>query len=116
MNGTRKTTVMLSIVLGVLVAATGVFVTLYLMERSATEDVNRQIAVTERELAGARDRLATVQSTVDQLADEERDLVDANDALHACADPTKAALDAVETGDDGALTAAIDQMLSHCAR
>jgi uncharacterized protein (DUF3084 family) len=116
MNGTRKTTVMLAIVLGVLVAATGVFVTLYFIERSATEDVGGQVAVTERELSGARDRLGTVQSTVDELADEERDLVDANDALRACADPTKAALRAVEEGDDPALSAAVDQMLLHCGR
>jgi hypothetical protein len=116
MNGTRKTTVMLSVVLGVLLAATGVFVTLYLVERSATGDVGRQIAVTDKELAGARDRLDTVRSTVDKLADEERDLTDANDALHACADPTKAALQAVSNRDDAALNAAIDQMLLHCAR
>ena len=116
MNGTRKTTVMLAIVLGVLVAATGVFVTLYLVERSATADVGGQVAVTERELAGARDRLGTVQSSVDTLADEERDLVDAGDALRACADPTKAALHAVRAGDDPALSAAVDKMLLHCGR
>src|SRR5688500_16377869 len=110
MNGTRKTTVMLAIVLGVLVAATGVFATLFLLERSANADVRNQVTVTERELAGARDRLGTVKSTVDELADEERDLTDANDALRACADPTKTALQTVE---QAALEAAIDQMLLH---
>ena len=116
MNGTRKTTVMLAIVLGVLVAATGVFATLYLVERAATADVGGEIAVTERELAGARDRLGTLRSTVDKLGDEERDLVDANDALRACADPTKDALRAVQEGDDPALSAAVDRMLLHCRR
>ena len=113
MDGTRKTTVLLAIVLGVLIAATGVFVTLFMLERSAAEDVRRQTAVTERELAGVRDRHGTVQSTLDELADEERDLADTNDALHACADPTRTAL---RTVDDAALEAAIDQMLLHCGR
>ncbi|MFI7675869.1 hypothetical protein [Actinophytocola sp. NPDC049390] len=116
MNGTRKTTVVLAIVLGVLVAATGVFVTLYLIERSATAEVDGQVAVTERELAGARDRLSTVRSNMDKLADEERDLVDAGDALRACAEPTGDALRAGRTGDDPALAAAVDQMLLHCTR
>jgi uncharacterized protein (DUF3084 family) len=113
MNGTRKTTVMLAIVLGVLVAATGVFVTLFMLERSASAEVHDQTTVTERELAGARDRLGTIKSTMDDLADEERELSDTNDALHACADPTKTAL---QTVDDAALEAAIDQMLLHCGR
>ncbi|GAB1516047.1 hypothetical protein [Actinophytocola sp. KF-1] len=116
MNGTRTTTVVLAIVLGVLVAATGLFATLYLVARSATADVDGQVTVTERELAGARDRLGTVRSTVDELAAEERDLVDAGDALRACADPTKDALLAVAEGDDPALSAAVDRMLLHCGR
>ena len=113
MNGTRKTTVMLAIVLGVLIAAAGVFGTLFVLERSAAEDVRGQVTVTERELAGVRDRLGSVKSTVDELADEERDLIDANDALHACADPTRTALTTV---DKAAMEAAIDQMLLHCGR
>lgn len=113
MNWTRKTTVMLTIVLGVLVAATGVFVTLFMLERTATEDVRGQVTVTEQELAGARDRLGTVKSTVDELAAEEQDLTDANDALHACADPTRTAL---VTLDEAAMEDAIDQMLLHCGR
>jgi len=113
MNGTRKTTVMLAIVLGVLVAAAGVFGTLFVLERSAAEDVRGQVTVTERELAGVHDRLGSVKSTVDELADEERDLTDTNDALHACADPTRTALTTV---DEAAMEAAIDQMLLHCGR
>src|SRR5690348_1889343 len=105
MNGTRKTTVMLAIVLGVLVAAAGVFGTLFVLERSAAQEVHGQVTVTERELAGARDRLGTVKSTVDELADDADDLTDTNDALHACADPTKTALG---TTDDAALEDAID--------
>lgn len=116
MNAARRTTAMLAIVLGVLLAATGAFVTLFLLERSAAGEVGGQVTVTERELAGARDRLATVKSTLDELADEQRDLEDANDALRACADPTKAAIDAVRAGDDEALSAGIDQMLLHCGR
>lgn len=116
MDGARRTTVMLAIVLGVLLAATGAFVTLFLIERSAADEVGGQVTVTERELAGAQDRLATVKSTVDEMADEQRDLEDAADALRACADPTKASIDAVQAGDDEALDDGIDQMLLHCGR
>lgn len=116
MNGARRTTVMFAIVLGVLVAATGAFVTLFLAERSAADEVGGQVTVTERELGDAKDRLAADRSTVDELAEEERDLTDANDALHACADPTKASIDAVRAGNDQALSDAIDQMLLHCGR
>jgi len=116
MDGARRTTAMLAIVLGVLLAATAAFVTLFLLERSAAGEVGGQVTVTERELGGARDDLAAVKSTVDELADEQRDLEDATDALRACADPTKASIDAVRAGDDEALSDAIDQMLLHCGR
>jgi uncharacterized protein (DUF3084 family) len=116
MNGARRTTVVVAIVLGVLVAATGAFVTLFLVERSAAEEIGGQIAVTERELSDARDRLGTSKSTVDELRDEEQVLTDDVDALRACADPTKASIDAVRAGDDQALSDAIDQMLLHCGR
>lgn len=116
MNGTRKTTVMLAIVLGVLVAAAGAFAALYLVERSAARDVGGQVTVTERELSGARDRLADTRSTVDELDDEEQVLLDDIDALRACADPTKASIEAVQAGDGQALSDGIDQMLLHCGR
>ena len=116
MTGERKTTVMLAIVLGVLVAATGVFVTLFLLERSAAAEIGGQVTVKERELDGARDRLATVKSTVDELGGEEQDLVDAGDALRACADPAKASLEAVQAGNDQALSDAVGDMLLHCGR
>ena len=116
MNGVRKTTVMLAIVFGVLVAAAGAFVALFLVERSAAGDVNSQITVTERELDDARGRLADSRSTVDELDDRQQDLEDANDALRACADPTKASIEAVRAGDDAELDKQIDQMLLHCGR
>lgn len=116
MNGARRTTVMIAIVLGVLVAATGAFVTLFLLERSAAGEVGGQVTVTERELGDARDRLGTEKSTVDELADEEQTLTDANEALRACADPTKASIAAVKADNDQALSDAIDQMLLHCGR
>ena len=116
MNGARRTTVMFAIVLGVLVAAAGAFAALYLVERSAAGDVGGQVTVTERELSDARDRLAVTRSTVDELDDAEQVLVDDIDALRACADPTKASIEAVLADDDQALSAAIDQMLLHCGR
>jgi hypothetical protein len=116
MNGARNTTVMLAIVLGVLVASAGVFTTLFLIEHAAARDVGGQVTATEQELAGERDLLAHNRSTMDELASAEQDLVDANAALHACADPTKASIAAVRADDDQALSDAIDQMLLHCGR
>lgn len=116
MNGARRTTAMFAIVLGVLIAAAGAFVTLFLLERSAAAEFGGQVTVAEQELGDARDRLADNRSTVDELADGEQALTDTNDALRACADPTKASIDAVKAGDDKALSDAIDQMLLHCGR
>jgi hypothetical protein len=116
MDGTRRTTVVYAVVLGVLVAAAGAFVALFLVERSAASEVGGQVTVTERELSGARDRLGTAQSTVDELADGEQVLRDEVDALRACADPTKASIDAVRAGDDQALSDSIDQMILYCGR
>lgn len=105
-----------AVVLGVLVAAAGAFVALFLIERSAASEVGGQVTVTERELSGARDRLGTARSTVDELADDEQVLRDEVDALRACADPTKASIDAVRAGDDQALSDSIDQMILYCGR
>jgi hypothetical protein len=116
MNGTRRTTVVYAIVLGVLVAAAGSFVVLFLVERSAASEIGGQVTVTERELSGARDRLGTTKSTVDELSDAEQVLRDEVDALRACADPTKASIEAVRAGDDQGLSDAIDQMFLYCGR
>ena len=112
----NRTTVMFAVVLGVLVIAAGAFVTLFLVERAAADEVGGQVTVTERELSGVQDRLGTLESTVDELRDEEQVLLDDIDALRACADPTKASIDAVRAGDDQGLSDAIDQMLLHCGR
>lgn len=116
MNGARRTTVVFAVVLGVLVAAAGSFVALYLVERSAASEVGGQVTVTERELSGTRDRLGTAESTVDELRDGEQVLLDDIDTLRACADPTKASIDAVRAGNDQALSDAIDLMLLRCGR
>ena len=112
----NRTTVMFAIVLGVLVVAAGAFATLYLVERSSADEVGGQVTVTERELSGVRDRLGTSRSTVDELRDAEQVLLDDIDALRACADPTKASIEAVRAGDDQRLSDSIDQMLLHCGR
>lgn len=105
-----------AVVLGVLVAAAGVFVTLFLLERSAAAEIGGEVTVTERELTDARERLANEKSTVDELADEEQDLVDAKEELAACADPTRKALQAAGSGTDQELSDALEQMLLHCGR
>ena len=116
MDGVRRTTVVYAIVLGVLVAAAGSFVALFLVERSAANEVGGQVTVTERDLSGAQDRLGAAKSTVDGLRDGEQVLLDDIDALKACAEPTKASITAVRAGDDQALSDAIDQMFLHCGR
>lgn len=107
---------MFVVVVGVLVAATGLFVALFLVERAAAAEAGEQVTVTEREMADARERLADSKSTVDDLEEERQGLESANDALRVCADPAKTSIEAATTGSDAELSSAISQMLLHCGR
>jgi hypothetical protein len=101
---------------GVLVAVTGLLGALFLVERHGAGQVGDQLTVTERELASARDRLATNRSTMDRMGDEEQRLAADQTALETCADPAKAAIEASGGDDDAALSTAVDQMVIHCGR
>jgi hypothetical protein len=107
---------MLVVLVGVLVAATGLFVTLFVLERTAAGAAGERVAVAERELADARDRLAANRSTMDELAAERQGLESANDALRVCADPARSSIEAATTGTDEDLSSAIQRMLALCGR
>ena len=116
MNGTGAQRRTIVVLIGVLVAATGLFVTLFLVERAAAGEVGAQVTVLEEETADARARLSDRRSTVDDLEEERQGLESANDALRACADPAKSSIEAAKTGTDAELSSAIEQMLLHCGR
>ena len=115
--GVRRTTVTaLAVVIGVLVAAGGLFVALFLMERADIRELDGKVAAVERDLDADDDRLAASKSTVDDL-DQARDDLDTEiTGLRVCADPAKATIDAARAGDDAGLDAAFAQMFARCGR
>jgi hypothetical protein len=112
----RRTTIVLAVLVTVLVAAAGLFLTLFLMEKSETGKVSDQLSVTEREIVGEQDRLADTRSTVDDLEAKGEDLQATNDYLQKCADASKETIRVAGAGSDEELQAAIDQMLIDCVR
>jgi septal ring factor EnvC (AmiA/AmiB activator) len=117
-NGTqRRTTIMLGVLVAVLVAAVGVFLTLFLMERGAVSDAEGQVSVTEKQIADEKDQLADTKSTADELAQQGQDLQTTNEQLQGCADASKKTIQVASTnGSDADLNAAIDEMLIACVR
>ncbi len=112
----RGTVILLAVAVGLLTVAVGLLGTLYVMQRGDTDEVNQQVATAERELADANDRLAANMSTLDEQDQEREELEDTATALHACADPTAASIEAVRAGDDAALSNALDLMFANCGR
>jgi peptidoglycan hydrolase CwlO-like protein len=111
----RSTAVLVALVV-VLVAATGVFVSLLLVERAGAKEVGEQSAAVQRQVSDARAVVRDNRSSADDLVEQRSELQAENDTLHACADPTKDSIAAVRAGDDAALDAAIDLMFVHCGR
>lgn len=112
----RSTVTALAVVAGVLVAAAALFVTLFLVERAGIARLDDDLAGIERKLDDANARLATGQSTVDVLDQKQVELGNAIAELRSCADPSKAAVVAANTGDDAGLDAAIRHVLRNCGR
>ncbi|TDV55031.1 hypothetical protein [Actinophytocola oryzae] len=112
----RRTTIILGVLVAVLVIAAGLFVTLFLVERGAVADVNDQVSVTERQIADQKDKLSDTKSAVDDLEQQGQDLKSTNDYLKTCADSSKKAIKAAQTGTEQELSDAIDQMLLDCVR
>jgi type VI protein secretion system component VasK len=116
MGTKRLSTTVFVVLVVVLVAATGVFVSLYLVERAGVKDVGEQSASVERQVSEARAEVRDNRAAAEDLVDARTELQAENDRLHACADPTEDSIAAVRAGDDAALDAAIDQMFLHCGR
>ncbi|OLF12024.1 hypothetical protein BLA60_08315 [Actinophytocola xinjiangensis] len=113
--GVRRTTVTaLAVVVAALAAAAGLFVALFLVQRSDIGELETEIAGTERALADDRAELTASESTLDEL-DRERAELDAIIAdLRPCADAARSAIDISGTADQDEFDAAFDQMLTHC--
>lgn len=112
--GVRRSTVTaLGVVVGVLVATAGLFVALFLVEHWELGRLDAELTGVERELASERADLEAQRSTVDELDREHHELETAVADLRECAEPTRAAIDAV---DEAAFDAALGQMLAHCGR
>jgi hypothetical protein len=115
-NVRSGTVVTLAVVVGLLVAATGVFVALYVMKRGDVERATGEIARTERTIDNRQERLGSIESTVDQLEAARTGLEDDNQRLHACADPARDMFAAAQAGDKAALDEAVDGVVRNCAR
>lgn len=118
--GTRSvrsgTVVTLAIVLGLLVAATGVFVTLYTNKQGDAERAAGELARTERTIDSRQDRLDSIESTMDELDSDRTRLEGENGRLHACADPAKDMIDAARSGDEAGFNAASADAIQNCGR
>jgi septal ring factor EnvC (AmiA/AmiB activator) len=112
----RGTVVTLALVVGLLVAATGVLVVLYVVKQGDTGRLAGEVARTERTIDTRQDRLASLESTVDELDDERSRLDGENRKLHACADPAKDSITAAKAGDRAALDKALDEVVQNCER
>jgi len=108
--------VALSVVVGLLVAVTGVFVVLYLTKHGDSVRAAGEVARTERAIDERQDRLAGIESTVEELDSEHGRLESDNRKLHACADPARDAVAAARAGDRAAIEAALDDIVQNCER
>jgi hypothetical protein len=116
MGAKRTNTAVFVVLIGVLAAATGLFVSLYLVERKGAAEVGERATAVEREVSAAQAEARDNRSTKDAAVDAHAGLRAENDTLHACADPTKASIEAFLIDDDAAFSAAVDQMFLHCGR
>jgi len=113
----KKPTIVLAVLVGVLAAATAVFVILFLLEKGAISDTNGQVSSTEQQISGEKDKLSDVKAQVDTLEQEGQDLQTTHDDFKSCYDAAKTALDLGGSGaSDAELQAAIDKMQAECPR
>lgn len=112
----KKPTIVLAVLVGVLAAATAVFVILFLLEKSAINDTNGQVSSTEQQITDEKGKLSDVKAQVDTLQQEGQDLQSNKDELQACYDSAKDALQKGQSGvSEDVLQAAIDKMQADCA-
>jgi cell division protein FtsL len=106
----------LAVLVGVLVAAAGLFVVLFLLEKGAVADTRNETAVTEQQISDQRDKLADAKAEVDDLEQQGQELQSTHDKLQTCYDSAKKALQTGQTGTEQELSDAVDQMLTDCER
>jgi hypothetical protein len=109
------TVVTLAVVLGLLVAATGLFVVLYLNEKDGAVRASGDVARTESAIDGRGHRLASIKSAVDTLDAEKSRLDSDNRELHACADPSSDLVEAARARDEAGVKKASSEVLRNCA-
>lgn len=112
----RGTVVSLAVTVGVSVAATAVFVVLYVMKQTDIGQAEAEIATTGTSLADENARLAAAKSTVDELGAEWSRLSTANAELRACADPARDSVRAAQRQDTAAFEVAMDKVFTNCRR
>jgi hypothetical protein len=115
-TGRRGTVVTLAVAVGVLVAATALFVVLYVMEQTGIGRVEEQIGTAEGSIADGTERITIMKSTVDELDAERTRLATTNTDLHACADAAKDSVSAAQRADKPAFDAAMNKVFVHCRR
>ncbi|CAM4235038.1 hypothetical protein KIPE111705_45805 [Kibdelosporangium persicum] len=114
--GRRGTVVTLAVAAGVLVAATALFVVLYVREQTEISRVEERIATAEVSIAGGNERITVMKSTVDELDAERARLTTMNAELHACADAAKDSVAAARRANEAAFGAAMGKAFVHCRR
>jgi hypothetical protein len=112
----RATVIVLAVAVGVLVAATALFIVLYANKQADIRQTEEQIGTTVSSIADSGARLADIKSTVDKLDTERDRLTTLNTELRACSDAAKASIVAVQKADKAAFDAAMDKILSKCRR
>ncbi|ALG09196.1 hypothetical protein [Kibdelosporangium phytohabitans] len=114
--GRRGAVVFLAVAIGLLVAATALFVVLYVKKQTDLGKVSDQIRTTEVSVADQSKRLTTVKAAVADLDTERSQLSTTNAKLRLCSDAARNSVAAAQRSDRTAFDAAMARALVHCRR
>ncbi|ONI82941.1 hypothetical protein ALI144C_17965 [Actinosynnema sp. ALI-1.44] len=106
----------LAVAVGVLVAATALFVVLYVQKQTDIGKVSDQIGTSEVSLADRTTRLARAKSAVADLDTERTQLNTTNTKLRSCSDAARNSVAAAQRSDKTAFEAAMAKAFIHCRR
>jgi flagellar basal body-associated protein FliL len=112
----RGTVISLAVAVGVLVAATALFIVLYGNKQADIRQVEERVGTTVSLVAEQNARLADTKSTVDKLDAERTRLTTLNAELRTCSDAAKASVVAAQKADKAAFDAAMDKIFTKCRR
>jgi hypothetical protein len=112
----RGTAIFLAVAVGVLVAATALFIVLYAKKQGDIRQVEERIGTTGSSVTGGNARLADTKSTVDKLDTERIRLNTVNTELRTCHDAAKDSIAAARKADKAAFDAAMDKIFTKCRR